>query len=261
MRPIIAFVCFLAAPALGLFTRPCPAAAETPSLRIDNAVYVGREQEPSSRSTTIFQFSLVCDFMEQPPETIVFDVAAKKFTLLNLQNRTRAELTCEQLSILTDRLQQSAVEKSKDPVIKFLAAPKFDERFDEQSGELTLSSPLVEYRVKLLPETDAAVLEHYRLFADWYAKLNALLTPVYRPPFGRLAVNSALAERRSLAGSVELKIASGKDAQQGFSVMRSEHRISRQLTADDAQRVAQTKQQLQQIKLVDFRQYRKTDKQ
>ena len=37
------------------------------------------------------------------------------------------------------------IAKKPDPLIQFMADPKFQEQYDESAGKLTLSSPLVTY--------------------------------------------------------------------------------------------------------------------
>ena len=73
---------------------------------------------------------------------------AGKFILLNQANRTRTELTTEDVSAVLKQLQLRAA-ANPDPVVKFLADPQFQQRFDEATGELTLSSTMVSYRLVL----------------------------------------------------------------------------------------------------------------
>ena len=82
--------------------------AAAADFRIDNAVYLGESKEPLCRSTTIFHKGVVYDCMKTPSETIVFDMSAGRFILLNLKNRTRAELTTGEVASFADRLQEVA---------------------------------------------------------------------------------------------------------------------------------------------------------
>lgn len=226
--------------------------------RIDNAVYLGESKEPLCRSTTIFHKGMVYDCMKAPSETIVFDMSAGRFILLNLKNRTRAELTTGEVASFADRLQEVAA-RSLDPLVKFLAAPKFREHVDRATGTLTLDSPLVVYRLTLLPEQDPRVMAQYHEFSDWYARLNSLLSPGSRPPFGRLVVNAALAQRSATASEVVLRLSSGGASGRGPTTIRSEHRLVRPLTAVDLDRVGQARKQMVGFKPVGFAQYRKTE--
>jgi len=228
--------------------------------RVDNAVYVGDKKEPSSRSVTIFHEGVVYDSMKAPAETVVFDKAAKRFVLLNMTNGTRAERTTGDVTTFVNRFAErlrSMLAKNPDPLLEFLAAPKFQERFDEPSGELTLSSPLVSYRLVLLAGQSEAAVQQYREFSDWYARLNTLLTPGAMPPFGRLAVNAAIAKRKAIASQVTLTISSAKSGHR--QTIRSTHQVVRRLTQVDLDRVAQIRKAINDFKPVDFEKYRKSE--
>jgi hypothetical protein len=223
--------------------------------RVDNAVYEGDQKQASTQSTTIFHNGTVYDCLTNPAETIVFDKAGGRFILLNTANQTRAELTTDNVAAFTNRLQVRAAEKS-DPVIKFLADPKFQEKFDETTGELTLQSTLVSYRLVLSTNEGEGAANQYREFSDWYAKLNTLLSPSSRPPFGRLAVNAAVANHKAIASQVILSVASSKAGGQPTTI-RSTHQVVRPLTQADLDRVAEIHKSLKSFKLVSFDKYRK----
>ena len=135
--------------------------------RVENTVYAGDEKEPSSESTTIFYRGVVYDCMKTPAETVVFDKVADRFELLNVPHRTHRVdhrpfgRFCPPVADVGRQKQGS--------VGAVLADPKFDERFQDAANELTLSSPLVTYRLVLSPESDQSVVEQYREFCDSYA--------------------------------------------------------------------------------------------
>jgi hypothetical protein len=237
-----------------LTSEPNLAAAE--DFRVDNAVYVGDQKTPSWQSVTIFRGGAVYDCMQNPDETVVFDKPAGRFILLNLKSQVRAELTTADVATAADRMQQVAAKKS-DPLLQFLAAPKFQERFESAGGELTLDSPLVSYRLRLARPQSAAVVEQYRDFSDWYSRLNALTGPTSWPPQARMAVNAALADRKAIASQVILTVSSGKLPGGQQTVIRSEHRLVRPLTAADLDRVKQSREEMSAFKAVSFEQYRK----
>jgi hypothetical protein len=233
------------------------ALASAEDFRVDNAVFVGDQKEPSSQSATIFYKGIVYDCMKTPAETVVFSPAAGRFILLNQANQTRAELATGDVTAVINRLQGRAPANA-DPVAKFLADPKFQERFDEAAGELTLSSPLVSYRLVLSTGESQAAVEQYREFSDWYARLNSLLLPGSRPPFGRLAVNTAVASRKAIASQVILAIASGKAGGQPTTI-RSTHQVVHPLTQTDLDHVAKIRKSISDFKLVSFEKYRKSE--
>jgi hypothetical protein len=231
--------------------------ARAEDFRIDNKVYSGSQKEPTSESTTIFRGGVVYDFMKTPPETVTFDKAASKFVLLNAKDQLRSELSTDDVRTLSDGLQARAA-KNKDPMLKFLARPTFDERMDESAGELNLTSPPLSYRLTLLPETDPTVLEQYREFCDWYARLNSVLVPGAWPPAGRLTVNAALAHHHALASQVVITVTAGKGLSKQKSIIRTEHKLVRPLAPEDIERVDQVRKQLGSFKLVPFEKYRKS---
>ncbi len=245
---------------IGVF---CTAAIQNSTVRsedfrIDNAVYASDQKEPSSESVTIFHDGTVYDFLKAPAETVVFQKTAGRFVLLNRTHRKRTELSTADVTMFVTQLRPKAVE-SKDPVVKFLAKPEFQENLDESTGELSMSSRLVSYRLKLAPESNVGLVEQYRDFCDWYARLNTLLVPGSRPPFGRLAVNAALASHQAMASQVVLSITTGKESKPQQAMIRSEHRVVRPLTPADMEQVTQTREFLTSFKLVDFKHYRKIE--
>jgi hypothetical protein len=231
-----------------------PAGAE--DFRVDNAVYAGSEKEPSSQSTTIFHEGAVYDCLKVPAETIVFEKLAGRFTLLDLAKQKRSEVTTVAITAFLTQLRPKAVE-SKDPLMKFLADPNFRERADESTGELILSSPLVTYRVKLAHEATPTMVTQYRAFCDWYARLNSLLVPGSRPPFARLKVDAALAERKATPSQVVLTVTTGKPSKPQQTSIRSEHQLVSSLEPTDLERVKQCREFMKSFTPVDFKQYRK----
>jgi hypothetical protein len=248
-------IVLIAAAAFGMAAGQARAATGE-DFRVENSVYAEDQKEPSAESTTIFYRGVVYDCMKSPAETVVFDKTTDRFELLNLTRRTRTEVTTAQLSAFVDEMRTVAA-KNKDPVVRFLAEPKFDERFSDVTNELILSSPLVTYRVAVSPESDASVVEQYREFCDGYARLNALLVPGSLPPFGRLAVDAALAKRQATASRVVLTVTTGKIPNQQKMVIRSEHRVVRPLERVDLDRVAKAREMMEHFKLASFDDYRK----
>jgi hypothetical protein len=234
-------------------------AAPADGFRIDSSVRIADQKGPPTESTTIFSDGVVYDYMTAPAETVVFEqfAGAGRFILLNLKSRTRAELTTNEVAAFTDHLQQSAARRD-NPLAKFLAAPKFQESFNETTGELSLTSPLVTYRLTLGPAESPAAMEQYHEFSDWYARLNALLKPGAPPPFARLVVNAALAQRNATPSQVVLTLAAGKSNRQPITI-HSTHRVVRPLPPADLDRVAKTRESMARFKLVGFDQYRKQE--
>ena len=136
--------------------------------RIENRVFVEGEKEPQSRSLTLFQAGIVYDFMSEPSEVTIFDKAAGRFILLNMAKREQTEVTSAEIDAFIEKLKRLA-NKQKDPLNKFFADPKFEERFGAAGGELSLTSPWVTYRVVTEAAKDSTVSADYRDFSDGYA--------------------------------------------------------------------------------------------
>jgi len=86
-----------------------------------------------------------------------------------------------------------------------------------------------------------------------------MLSPGSRPPFGRLVVNAALAQRKATASKVMLTLSSDGKSDREPITIRSEHRLVRPLTRVDLERVDQARKQMVGFKPVRFVEYRKTD--
>lgn len=196
------------------------------------------------------------DFLQEPEEIIIFDKPHGRFVLLDGRRRVRAELRTGEVADFTQQLKQRA-ENHEDPSIKFMAAPKFDSRQEQNSGKLILSSAWMNYRIETTSAGSREVAEQYREFSDWLTRLNALLNPGSRLPFGRLAVNAILAERGAIAREVELTITPKKGSPDKPTTMRSEHQLRHGLAAADLARVKQAQQYLESFKLVGFKAYRR----
>jgi hypothetical protein len=223
---------------------------------VENEVFFNGGKKADSRSSTIFHGGMVFDYLEEPPEVIVFDKQGGRFVLLDTVRRVRTEVTTQEVLAFTQRLQQRA-EAHPNPFIKFLAAPRFDEQFDEASGELTMSAPRMTYRLLLVDAQSPAISQQYREFCDWSARLNTLLNPGSKPPLARLAVNAALAKREATPREVYLTLRPEEGFPPKVRTIRSTHRLVRRLSEADLDRVAQTRQFMEIFKPVSFEKYRR----
>ncbi len=221
---------------------------------MENRVYSGNNKQPDSQSTTIFQHAFVYDFLQKPPETIVFDKTAGRFVILDDARQVRSELTTQELENFTQKLKERAG-KEQDPLAQFFAEPSFEERYDPSRRELILSSDLVNYKA-IITSADNAVVSQYREFSDWYARLNAI--PIFgsRPPFARFKLNEALARREAVAREVVLTITVVKEGKTHPATVRSEHLLSLTLAPADVERIDRARKSMTAYKPVSFDKYR-----
>lgn len=232
------------------------AAAAEDGVRIESKIFFGTDKEPKAENTTIFYRGVVYDYLRNPAETIILDPARGRFVLLDPNRRIRTELTTTEVAALSENLRQWA-ETQTDAFLKFLAAPKFEEQFDEQTGEVVFQSPWVTYRVATAEADSEMVLQQYREFSDWYARLNARLNPGYKLVFARLALNEALLKRHQLPREITLTMQPRKAFSFQKTVVRSEHQFVYHLVESDRDRIAQTGQFMAIFQPVDFSKYEK----
>jgi hypothetical protein len=233
------------------------AAAQCADFRLENKVYSENQKDATSRSTTIFNEGMVYDFMQDPEETIIFDKAGGKFTMLDMKRKIKTELTTKDISDFSQKLKKWAAEQS-DPQVKFMGAPKFEEKFDATARKMTLSSPSMTYQVATGPADDKSdIPRQYGDFSAWLAQLNAMLTPGGRLPFPRVELALAMANRGLTPREVVLTIKTGSGTSAKETTARSEHQLGTALSASDLARVKSSQQAAGSFKPVTFDEYRK----
>lgn len=237
-----------------LLTLAAVSVGEAADFRLDNAVYVADQPKPVSQTTTLFQQGVVYDFLTDPVEVVVFEREAGRAVLLDVSRQVRTSLATRQVAAFTESLQRAAAGQ-EDPFLRFLAQPTFEEQYAAAERELTLASPWLTYRLRLLQPDDPSVVTQCREFSDWSAQINALLNPGRTAlPYPRLHVNAALAQRGALAAEVRLH---QRPKQGEARVLRSRHQFQPQLTDADRNRIAQARKWMRTFTEVGIQQYRK----
>ncbi len=234
-----------------LRTQPLEAA----DFRVENEVFLVGQEKPIASSTTVFHGHEVYDFLDEPAETVIFDRKTRLFVILDVKRRISTELSAKQVTSFVEQLQQRA-EKSPQPLIRFSAKPQFNETLDQQTGQLTLSSRWITYRLTLEKHKETTIPLRYGEFSDWYSRLNTVMNPGSRPPAARLAVNAAMASRGATASEVHLTLVTSESASAKPTKLRSQHKLTRGLTQNDEDRMAAVEQQLKTFRRVKFEQYR-----
>ncbi len=223
--------------------------------RIETDVFVNRSKEPAAQTLTLFHSGVVYDFMlSDSEEIVVFNPHQGMFFLLDPVRKMKLPLSKEQ--ILRFMAIMRTMQDGKDP---FFFNPAFQETFDEETKQLTLESERVTYRAKGIEPDNLGPVQQYRQFADWYARLNAT-TPGKMPPFPRLELNRALAERGLVPEEIELTIDLADVLLPKKIEVRSHHLIVWQLSNRDKERIDKANEHLINFQAVEFRQYRSLDK-
>jgi hypothetical protein len=226
------------------------AAALAEDFRIETKVFVGKEEEPISRSTTLFRGGVVYDFLDEPEQIAVFRNRGGgqpgRFILLDPKRRVKTELTTDQLAGAMNKLKNWAA-RQRDPYLKFAANPTFEESFDRETGQLLLASHEASYTIET-EAADAHSTNEYREFLDWYSKLNTLIH-AGPPPEPRLEVNAALARYQVLPVKVELARKGEKEK------LRAEHDFAWLLSKNDLGKIDDASAAVVAYRQVDNEQY------
>lgn len=232
-------------------------AAAAEGFRLDSAVYASSEQDPISRSTTLFHEGVFYDFAGGQTEAIIFDTAGGRLVLVDWRRRIRTELRAKQLAAFTDQWRRWA-ESHEDPFLRFAAAPRFTTRHDPASGELALESQWASYRVRLVEPSSPTTAEAYRTFCDAMARLGPMLDGRARPPLLRLALDEEIARRGAVPGEIRLtlRLGRGRDSK-GETSLRSTHRLVESLGPDDLERIDRLRGQIESLAPVTLSEYRR----
>jgi len=145
------------------------ATSRADDFRIENSVFTEEDEEneqgPSLRSTTIFHRGVVYDFLNDPPEVIIFDPANSRLILLDVERKLRTDLSPTIVRQAIERLKSLSV-GTKDRRKQFLYDPIFEKNVDEETSEQVFDSPWMSYRV----------LAAGRKTARWFASITSFAT-------------------------------------------------------------------------------------
>ncbi len=207
--------------------------------RIESRVFVEKEDEPVSTSTTLFKAGLTYDFLENPRETTFLDPRRGRIVLLDATHGLKTEIRIAQIVEFATQLKLRAA-GSDDALLQFLAEPKFQETWDSEGNELVLSSKLMTYRVTPIKAPSAEVAKQYQFFSNWYAQLNAMTHASGLPPFARAKLDEALGQRGLIPKNVELTVSMNSKLGRRKVTLRSEHEIAWRLLQADERRIDET---------------------
>jgi len=139
----------------------------------------------------------------------------------------------------------------------FAANPEFDEEVDHNTDWLTLSSRLLTYRARCATPKLPSAVTSYRSFADWYARLNAT-RPGSLPPFARMELNRAIAQRDQVPEEVELTVQPKIRFVGRKLVVRSRHLFNWRLSNTDRKLIDQAGTHMADFEAVTVREYRRS---
>jgi hypothetical protein len=201
--------------------------------RVETDVFVKDEPQPVAETLTLFAGDVVYDFLlSGPREITVFDVRRGRIVLLDQQRKVRTTLTTAELVELSAAIKARADGPDGKPIF----ATSFVAEVDQEAGSVRLTGGNLEYTAQGTAETRVDEAGRYYVFADWYARLNAL-RPGNPPPFARLELNRRLAELKRLPREITRTLSlPGKLRAQAREV-RSRHVCTWKLSTSDRKRI------------------------
>lgn len=225
--------------------------ATAADFRIESRVYTEKEEEPVSKSTTLFKAGMAYDFLEEPNEITVLDPQRGRIILLDATHRLKTEVGTAQIVEFITQMKLRAAD-SEQELLKFLAEPAFKETWDAQDQELTLSSDLMTYKVTPQRAPTPDISNQYHYFSNWYAQLNAMTHAAGLPPFARAKLDDVLVRRELLPKNVELTVSMRSRFGRRDVKLRSEHEIAWKLLGEDERRIADAHAAMAQYRQVPF---------
>jgi len=180
--------------------------ASAQELRLYTSTYDCATQSQIATSRTIFHAGKVYDVLSASGEVTIYETVPRKFTLLQINSATAAEVTQDQLrrflQIAEEKVQEQAAELARQPgtppgalqLLELQLHPSFEKKSDPPN-RFSLISPRCLYEVETIAPPEPAVAEAYLKYADAIAELNAVLNPHSMLPGPRLQVNKELRER------------------------------------------------------------------
>lgn len=174
------------------------AKAAATAFRVDTDVYAEGTKEPVKQTLTLFKEGVYYDFaIDETQAVTVIDPLHGRIILLSPQKQKKTILKTEQVN---SYLAQAREQITGTELAAMLTAAG-QVHFDPQQNKLRVGDDTLYYEATLQTPKDASMAQQYADFADWSARLNAILPPKF-PPYLRLALNRQIAERGFLPEAI-----------------------------------------------------------
>ncbi|MEM7316729.1 MAG: hypothetical protein AAF497_26650, partial [Planctomycetota bacterium] len=204
---------------------------------------LGRD-EMVSQSTTYFTESEIINVHSGENGFVkIIDRATNGVTLVDFAKGTKTNVSADELLRTVAALLARAEDKPK--VVREAANPKFVSDWNEKKMTLELKGKALTYNAQTTPPQEVSIVNAYRQFADWSARLNAA-RPGGLPPTARLMLNAQLAEHGAVPTSVLL------DRADLPKKLRSKHKYETGLSKQDRATIDRLKQRIVNVPSVDF---------
>lgn len=182
---------------------PTPSApalrATATAFRVDTDIYLkSNSNKPDKQTLTLFKEGIYYDFpMDDEKQTITMtDPLGGRIVMLSPSRQLKTVFKTAELASRMEALK-------RDIGANKVLAPMLTPEVTATDNVLRVGDDSFAYQATLQPARDASMANQYADFADWSARLNALLPPSYFPPFVRMALNREVASRGALPDTIE----------------------------------------------------------
>jgi hypothetical protein len=221
-----------------------PVVAWADDFRVETDVFVGKQKDPVATYLTLFSGKTIYDFvLSDPKQVTVFDTVRGRFILLDVERAVKTELKLQEIEAFHAELRERAVERG-EPL--FPANVRYS--FVDEGEWHVLSGEALEYRARGVTPKHSGAAEQYRMFADWYAQLNAM-RPGNPPPYARMELNKTLAERNLIPEEIQRTLSVGRFPTRK-SEARTQHLMNWILSEQDQKQIRRVGNQLQEFSSV-----------
>lgn len=227
------------------------------SFRVNNKVYLEKETKPVAQTCTMFYGGKVYDFLTNPEETIIYDPPQQRFLLLCSATKSQCSLSLDEV-LEFGRMMKESLPQVKDDFLRNCLDPQFEVTTDEKTEQDVYAQAKITYRVTTRRELEAGMAKIYADFANNYAILNVLLSPQNIPPFARIKINEAIAEKNELPDTVEVIMKrrfNPLSTTLGKERVRTVHNFMAGLGDADLSRIRKAGEYFGQYKKVSFSEY------
>lgn len=225
--------------------------------RMETEIFVAGEAKPAVEYLTLFTDATIYDFrITKPEELAVFDLQRNRIVVLDPSTKRKTTISTDDILQFTAGIKAEVDETN--PIFFAAAHPQLESSADEEGRWLTLSSKHLTYRIKGSRPKQASAARRYQEFADWSARLSAMRLGNL-PPFARIELNKAAAERGWIPEEVERIVNPGKLGQRKQEV-RSTHLVNWLLSEEDRKKIERTGDQLASYREVSIGEFRDLDK-
>lgn len=231
--------------------------AAPPRFKVESIVDRGDAKYPIGRSTTLFSWEKVYDFLKDPHEITIVNWKDNCVILLNPSENEQAELSFDTVLQFEERIQ-SRIQRENGPRQWSATDPHLEVEVAPLQHRVTLKTAWLTYRITTRDDVDPEIVQEFLRFSNLMARVNCLLVQGSRLPGPRLKVNQVLAERNFFPQEVTL-LNPPKNFLEWLPgrrpVIRSTHTLTIGLTEEDRARIAEAEQWSREFRRVSFIDY------